>query len=146
MAEVSPEEVWQSSHIGGHNKAPVTLFFPHGLNYGMTSPDDIQTLMAEYQQGRIGLDFYRGQVGYDPPVQAAEHFWRQQTGIMDLPGMEVVSVEALAEDEWQIGVQGVDGANQVQFHIRREISREELPITCSGNKWERVSRFILAKS
>ncbi len=35
MTEVSLRmHVWQSSHIGGHNKAPVTLFFPHGLNYG----------------------------------------------------------------------------------------------------------------
>ena len=44
MKDNSPDDVWQSSHIGGHNKAPVTLFFPHGLNYGMTSPDDIRTL------------------------------------------------------------------------------------------------------
>ena len=77
MSEVAAEEVWQSSHIGGHSKAPVTLFFPHGLNYGRTSTDDVRTLMAEYHLGRIGLNFYRVRVGYDSPVQAAEHFGRQ---------------------------------------------------------------------
>jgi len=143
MAAADPDAVWQSSHIGGHNKGPVTLFFPHGLNYGMTSPDDIRTLMAEYQQGRVGLDFYRGRVGYSTPVQAAEHFWRQQTGILDLPGMEVVSVEALGEEEWQIEIQGVDGENQISFHIRREVSEEEIPMTCSGKKVEKINRFAL---
>lgn len=143
IAEVDPEAVWQSSHIGGHNKAPVTLFFPHGVNYGMTSPDDIQTLIAEYRQGRVGLDFYRGRVGYDNPLQAAEYFWRQQTGIMDLPGMAVFSEEVLGENEWRIGVQGVDGDYQMQFHIRKEVSDVEIPMTCSFKKVEKISRFYL---
>jgi len=143
ISEFAPGAVWQSSHIGGHNMAPVTLFFPHGLNYGMTSPDNIRMLMAEYQQGRIGLDFYRGRVGYDSPVQAAEHFWRQETGILDLPGMEIVSVETLGENQWQIGVQGVNGGEQMQFHIRREVSEVEIPMTCSFKKIEKVSRFYL---
>ena len=31
MRQEAGGQVWQSSHIAGHNKAPVLLFFPHGL-------------------------------------------------------------------------------------------------------------------
>ena len=98
----------------------------------------ISARWTEYQQGRVGLDFYRGRVGYDNPVQAAEHFWREQTGILDLPGMEVVSVEQLDEHEWQIGVQGGRmESDRKSFHILREVSEIEIPMTCSGKKLER---------
>jgi hypothetical protein len=143
MSEVDPDAVWQSSHIGGHNKAPVTLFFPDGLNYGRTSPEDILTLMAEYQAGRVGLEFYRGRVGFDSPVQAAEHFWRQETGILDLTGMEVVSVAESGEDEWQVWVKGRNGDDQILFNIRREVSEIEIPMTCSFKKVEKIFTFSL---
>ncbi|MBN2045604.1 MAG: hypothetical protein JW757_11330 [Anaerolineales bacterium] len=142
MSAIDPEAVWQSSHIGGHNKAPVTLFFPHGLNYGMTSSDDIRNLMGEYQRGRVGLEFYRGRVVYDTHLQAGEHFWREHTGILDLPGMEVVSVEELGDNEWWIDVHGVDGADHHSFHVRQEVSDIEIPMTCSGKKVEKLSRFV----
>ena len=53
LSEEAGEAVWQSSHIGGHNQAPILLFFPHGVNYGRATPDQALNLVREYQNGRV---------------------------------------------------------------------------------------------
>lgn len=141
MREKAGEAVWQCSHINGHNMSPTTLFFPHGVNYGQTSTDDIRYLIREYQDRRIGLDHYRGRVCFDQPVQAAEHFWRQETGILDLPGMKLDSFETVGENEWRIDISGVDDSNRLQFHIQRRESEIEIPISCSMEKVKKISSF-----
>jgi hypothetical protein len=133
--------VWQSSHIGGHNQAPIMLFFPHGLNYAHATPSEVLRLMRTYQQGKIGLHPYRGRVCFDPPVQAAEHFWRQQTGNLDLPGIQIDSVTEISPNEWSITVSGTDGENAISMQIHRQVSDYEIPITCTRKKTAPVRSF-----
>ena len=74
-------------------------------------------------------------------MQAAEHFWRQETGILDLPGMKLVSVENIGENEWRIGISGVDDSNRLQFNIQRRESEIEIPTSCSMEKVKKISSF-----
>jgi hypothetical protein len=143
MKAKSGENVWQSSHIGGHNKAPVNLFFPHGVHYGQIPPDKISAVMEEYQNGNVVLDFYRGRVCYEPQVQAAEHLWREETGVTSLPGMEIGSARELGENEWEIEVRSANSSKAVEMGILREFSEQVIPITCSGSKRQRMSSFRL---
>ena len=85
------DAVWQSSHIGGHNQAPISLFFPHGVNYGHTTGSEARRLIKAYEKDQVVLHHYRGRVCFDTYVQAAEHYWREQTGILSLPGIEIES-------------------------------------------------------
>lgn len=142
LTEEMGDAVWQCSHIGGHNKAPNNLFFPHGVNYGQATPAEIRHLAREYQENRVGLDNYRGRVCFDPPVQAAEHFWRQSTGIMDLDKMQLVSVETLEDNEWVIEMQGNHGSDRQQINIQRQDSDEKIPITCEHDKIRPISTFL----
>ncbi len=135
------EDVWQSSHIGGHNQSPITLFFPYGVNYAHTSPEQIQKCMQAYQQGEIVLHHYRGRVCYEKHVQAAEHFWREQTGVRALPGIAVDDVEVLGEHEWRIGIKTVTGEENTPIHVRRNVSDFEIPITCSKKKIRPIETF-----
>ena len=141
MAEEAGEAVWQSSHIGGHNQAPITLFFPHGVNYGHTTPSEACRLIRAYQQGKVVLHHYRGRVCLAPPVQAAEHFWREQTGILDLPGVQIESVDEISDDQWQITVSSTNGGTSEQIHIQRRVSDYNIPITCSKKKSAPVSSY-----
>ncbi len=111
MNEEAGEAVWQCSHIGGHNQAPITLFFPHGVNYGHTTPSEIRRLIRAYQAGEVVLHHYRGRVCFEPPVQAAEHFWREQSGILNLPGVNIESAVEIGENLWEITVSGNGGDN-----------------------------------
>lgn len=133
--------VWQSSHIGGHNQAPIMLFFPHGVNYAHATPSEALRLMHAYQQGKIVLHHYRGRVCFDPPAQAAEYFWREQTGNLDLPGIQIESVTEINPKEWNITVSGTDGKNAIAMQIQRQVSDYEIPITCTKKKTAPVSSF-----
>ena len=130
LAEEVGDSAWQSSHIGGHNKAPNNLFFPHGVNYGRATPEEILHLAGEYEHGRVVLTNYRGRVCFAPHVQAAEHFWRQETGVLALPGMRVISVEDAGENEWQIGIQDADGESHDEIRVQRRESEFEIRNSC----------------
>lgn len=134
MAAEFGESVWRSSHIGGHNKAPNLLFFPDGVNYGRAKGVKAAHLAEKYQRGQVDLDYLRGRVCYPVEVQAAVHFWRAETGVLDLPGLEVSAVEQLGEDEWRVAVRGLDETAPRWIGVRREESAEPLPISCAGDK------------
>ena len=140
MAGMAGDAVWQSSHIGGHNLAPVTLFFPHGLHYGRTQPQEIGGVMRAYQQGRVTLPFYRGRTHLPQHVQAAEHFWREQTGVLDLDTVQIGKMEALGDNEWRVEV-GLAGQTPEWVHVRLTLSEQEIPITCTQAKTAPVRMF-----
>jgi hypothetical protein len=91
------EAVWQSSHIGGHRFAGTGVGFPHGTVYGRMNPLDAVQVVDAYQQGRIVLEHYRGRSCYEPVVQAADYFLREQTGVLELNGFRLVDVERISE-------------------------------------------------
>jgi hypothetical protein len=74
-------------------------------------------------------------------MQAAEHFWREQSGILSLPGMQIESVEVIRENEWQISICSTEGCKRVQMKIQRQVSDYEIPITCSKKKTAPVCSF-----
>jgi hypothetical protein len=141
MTEEAGDAVWQSSHIGGHNQAPISLFFPHGVNYGHTTPSEARRLVQAYQQGKIGLHHYRGRVCFEQPVQAAEHFWREQTGILDIPGVKVKSITETSECVWEVAISGIGGENAIQMQVQRRVSDYVIPITCTKKKTAPVASF-----
>ncbi|MBN2503582.1 MAG: hypothetical protein JXB38_22590, partial [Anaerolineales bacterium] len=141
MVSVDEAATWQSAHIGGHNKAPVNLFFPHGVHYGQATPEDIGALMRAYRAGKVVLENYRGRVCYAPPVQAAEHFWRAQSGVLDLSGLTVENVETLNENEWRVTIKGLADGRSETIPVQRSYSDFELPLSCSGDKVRPVETF-----
>jgi hypothetical protein len=74
------EELWISSHHGGHRFAANVLVLPSGLHFGRVEPRAAPFLVARALAGRIELDSYRGRTCYEPDVQAAEHAVRSATG------------------------------------------------------------------
>jgi len=141
ISEEAGENAWQSSHIGGHNQAPITLFFPYGVNYGHTTPSETKRLVRAYQQNNIVLHHYRGRVCYETHVQAAEHFWREQTGVLGLPGMRVSSVTQLGANQWNVTIADVKGGRRVSIQLERRQSDFKIPITCTGEKSRPISSF-----
>ncbi len=140
LVEEAGDEVWQSSHIGGHNQAPIMLFFPHGVNYGRTTPAETREVVSEYQRGRVVLDHYRGRVGLENHLQAVEHFWREKTGVLELPGMKIETVSQLDDDQWVVGVSGNNGVVE-QIQIERRRTDFSIPITCTMKKESPIVSF-----
>jgi hypothetical protein len=84
---LAEEELWISSHQGGHRFAANALVFPAGLQFGRLGLDDAPLVIARALAGRIELDRYRGRTCYSPTAQAAEHAVRRERaleGVSDL--------------------------------------------------------------
>jgi hypothetical protein len=134
MVEVAGEDVWQSTHIGGHRYAPNLLFFPHGVNYGRATPDETKTLVQAYQNGEIVLHNYRGRVCYSAPVNAAEYFWRAENGQRQLPGLQLEEVAESGSDRWRVRFTILPGGDSHSLEVERRRSKHTTFVSCRGDK------------
>lgn len=141
LVEEAGDAVWQSSHIAGHNQAPVMLFFPHGVNYAHATPSEARRLVRSYRGGQVNLHHYRGRVCFENHVQAAEHFWREQTGVLDLPGMVIENEIQVTDNQWVVTVRNMDDASTEQIHLLRRSSDFKIPITCTRQKESSIVTF-----
>jgi hypothetical protein len=87
------EQLWQSSHLGGHRFAPNVLVLPHGIQLGRLPLDRVPEVVDLLAHGRIPLDLYRGRTIYGPAVQAAEIAVRSQPGCDGLGDLRLISDE-----------------------------------------------------
>ena len=88
------EELWISSHQGGHRFAPNLLVLPAGLQFGRVDPKDALFLTARARAGTIDLESYRGRTCYEGSVQAAERAIRSAAR---LDGLTDITLEAVEE-------------------------------------------------
>lgn len=141
MTAEAGNAVWQSSHIAGHNQAPVMLFFPHGVNYAHATPSEARRLIRSYQKEQVILHHYRGRVCYENHLQAAEHFWREQTGVIDLPGLVIESDKQIGADQWEVSIRGLNSGKSETIYLVRRRSAYSIPITCTKKKESPIFTF-----
>jgi hypothetical protein len=89
-ADLAPDELWLSSHQGGHRFAANVLVLPGGVHLGRLAPEDASRVVRDALAGRIELDHYRGRTAYTPREQAAERVMREAAGIVSLTGLRLV--------------------------------------------------------
>lgn|SRR5690554_4729202 len=94
--------VWQSTHIGGHRFAPNIISFPQGVVYGRVPPGRVRALMNDCRDGLVTPDLLRGRSCYEEPIQAADGFLRQATGVRELDAFALREVSADAGGTWTV--------------------------------------------
>ena len=87
------EEVWISSHLGGHRFAANVVVLPAGLQFGRLTPAEAPYVVARALGGRIELDRYRGRTAYDAAAQAAESAVRDAAGLDGVGDLELLAQE-----------------------------------------------------
>jgi hypothetical protein len=87
------DELWISSHQGGHRFAANVLLLPAGVQLGRVDAGEAASLVARALDGTIALDRYRGRTCYDPTVQAAEYAVRAAAGLDRVDDLRLVGVE-----------------------------------------------------
>lgn len=106
LAERWPEEVWDSSHLGGDRFSANLLALPGGHCFGRLEPAEGVEAVSRLLDGHLSLDFYRGRSTRPWVAQAAETEVRRRlglTGIDDVAthvvrrGREAAVVEVVAE-------------------------------------------------
>ena len=110
------EEVWISSHQGGHRFAANVLVLPAGIQLGRVGAEEAPLLVSRALAGRIELTHYRGRTCYEPHVQAAERIVREEgvlEGVGDLrlvdASDEAVRFHAWDGSEYAVRVDTIEG-------------------------------------
>jgi hypothetical protein len=70
--ELAEDQLWLSSHQGGHRFAANVLVLPAGIHLGRVMPAESAAVVGRALSGRIDLTRYRGRSAYPARVQAAE--------------------------------------------------------------------------
>jgi hypothetical protein len=91
------EELWISSHQGGHRFAANVLVLPSGIQLGRLDPDAAPLAVAGALAGVIDVERYRGRTTYEPRVQAAEIAIRRATGLEGVDDLRVDPSDAVGE-------------------------------------------------
>ncbi len=87
------EEVWISSHLGGHRFAANVVVLPAGLQFGRVTTAEAPYVVARALGGRIELERYRGRTAYDAAAQAAERAVRVAAGLDSVGDLALLAQE-----------------------------------------------------
>jgi len=87
------DEVWLSSHQGGHRFAANVLVLPVGVHLGRLAPDSAVPVVVDALAGRIDLAHYRGRVAYPARVQAAELAVRSAEQLVAVDDLGLVAAD-----------------------------------------------------
>ena len=143
MADEVGSQVWQTSHLGGHRYAAVTLVLPEGICYGRIRGEQASELVEAHRHDALyRADSMRGRCGWDAPTQAAEVFLRQDGSIDVSMTLSLESSEASGNEEWQVLFSSPSGTHRVG--VRRTEDTDARHKSCDGHD-ERCYRFVRAQ-
>ena len=144
MAAYAGEQVWQTTHTGGHRFAATMIVLPHGLYYGRLSAEDALPIVDTYNAGDVyALDHYRGRSCYKAPVQAAEYYLRAETHQQSLDAFSLL--EAGNEDDvWTCRFRSNGDDIVHELFVLAEESEFANPLSCRATAAiERVPQYRL---
>jgi hypothetical protein len=132
MAAVAPDDVWQTTHTGGHRFAPNVVSFPHGVTYGRLEVSEAQALVRAHQRGALhDLDRLRGRTCYGAEAQAAEVIVRRRVGAFGLDALHHLGTVDEGEGRWRVRF---EVAGQVhEARVARESTEVLRPKSCGDD-------------
>ena len=131
-SSLAPEQLWISSHQGGHRFAANVLVLPSGVQLGRVSVAEAAAVVAEALSERIELDHFRGRATYPPEVQAADIAVRRAFGLDGVHDLHLVEV-----DGDTVRFRGVTGREHVAIAERR--SGPAVPASCGADPEPQVA-------
>jgi hypothetical protein len=124
-AGFADDELWLTSHQGGHRFAANVLVLPVGIHLGRLAPESAVPVVADALAGRIDLARYRGRVAYPPSVQAAE------LAVRIAEGIEGVADLSLVADGETVRFRGADGREHAA--VVEERMGPSVPASCGAD-------------
>jgi len=136
------DEVWQSTHLGGHRFAPNVLVLPAGILYGRVTLDDVDPLLEATRQGRFfDLDKVRGRCSLPAVVQFAEVALRKVLGMLSIGALESWSLVQSSQEKALVELL----LDQERWHVEIAIGKatEARQTSCDKPELSRPTTFAL---
>ena len=122
---VAPDDLWLSSHQGGHRFAANVLVLPGGIQLGRLSAANAAEVVTAALDGRISLAHYRGRTSYPARVQAAERAIRESRHLTGAGDLELV------EDDGS-SVRFVDADGTEHAAVPEDTAGPSVPASCGA--------------
>jgi hypothetical protein len=126
------ENIWQCSHVGGHRFAANVLCFPDGIFYGRVGIEDIDPVMSTYRAGEFYSAKARGRSCLEGPVQAAEIFLRQITGLNGLYDFAPAQTNQIEDGVWRVSFQLQTGGQGYKLLIAKKTANQSVYKSCTS--------------
>lgn len=117
------EELWLSSHQGGHRFAANILVLPAALQFGRVEPGAAGYVVARALAGRIELDRYRGRTCYASLAQAGERAVREAEALEGVADLRVAEIDGA-----RVRFRAWDGSEHVA--LVEEVVGARVPASC----------------
>jgi hypothetical protein len=137
--------VRQASHVGGDRFAGNVVCLPEGIYLGRVRPGQVTHVLAEYLEGRIDLDLYRGRSCYPFPVQAAELEVRRRTGLLGFNDLRLAG-RVREGDTWRIRFLAEVSGEEHEVEVETREWSEETFLTCRAAVAKRPRHFVARQS
>lgn len=135
MKDITPGNVWQTSHVGGDRFASNVISFPTGVYYGHVDDESARTIIEAENNHEIYLERYRGRTCFGAHGQVAEYFVRRESGIRKTDGLKRKKVWS---DEKKIEWAGlfVSSDQQTRYLVEFRQVRSDFAarLTCHANE------------
>jgi hypothetical protein len=139
--ELDPDWAWQASHIGGDRFAGNLVCLPEGLYYGRVDRETAGSVLDEHFARRVAMGNFRGRSIYTFPVQAAERFVRERTGLVGIDDLALERVER-HDGSFDVTFAAVGGE---QHRVRVDDEPGDLTqMTCASETLERPRRYVVS--
>ena len=93
VSALGADDLWISSHQGGHRFAANVLVLPQAVQLGRVRVEEAAHVVGEALAGRVPSSGYRGRTAYPPEAQAAEIAIRAASGLDRLADLRLIGVE-----------------------------------------------------
>ena len=141
LAEILPDRVWETSHVGGDRYAANLVCLPHGIFYGSMSQAAAIAAANAYRSGEVILGRLRGRAGIPEPLQAVEHFARVHTGEVSVGAVAVESSRSDGDISAAIVRVSTSSGGDVRFQVVVEPSAFQAP--CGTACAEKITTYRL---
>jgi hypothetical protein len=140
LRDLAGDQVWQSTHIGGHRFAGTLVAFPHGTYYGYLDPEDTAPLLQAERDSKIYLPRLRGRSCYPEPVQAADATLRERLDLASYDALRLKNATEAATNQWHVTFADRQGT-QHTVDVAQKMSDYEVYKSTGNTEPERVPVF-----
>jgi len=142
LAQDYPDNIWETSHVGGDRFAANLVILPEGFYYGGLDGDSATQVLTAYTAGVIAPTYYRGSSVQPVPTQAAEHYLREHLGEQRIRAILSLDLRQADVARWVARLAHVDGA-QFEVEVASTHTPALHPLTCSAMHPAAVRLFDL---
>lgn len=122
------DDVWESTHLGGHRFAPTTVVLPQGWSHAHMDPIAGRDVLRAAATGHVVLDRLRGHGSLTAAEQVADVTVRRTLGERREDAVRVLGSHSLSDAVTVVSVATPTGSREVS--VRRVPGSHQRPESC----------------